>query len=358
MAKKKAAAAGEKKLAGIPGASLERISPDLLEFDPDNPRFGGGGATKTQPEILELLLAEPHLASQLVDSLVENGFIDYEPIVVRKKGPTSDKYVVIEGNRRVAAVKYLRQHLDEYPSRKGDIDTIPALVFATKQTADEKKHVRAYLGVRHLLGIREWPPLSKALFLDRESAAVGSLDTVLREVRLTKSQARRFLIPYRLLKKAGKDMPAGDEFWVLAEALNRAGVKDYIGLESNDALEITDYNKTKLNQVLDDLYGPVVDKKRVAAKRKVAETRNLSLYAKVLASEKAREALHDGKDLSEAAIYVDTKEESLVRLERLVSQLKLLVHKVAPASAKGKDMRDAVHDLEEAVKEFIRQNNA
>src|SRR5438105_3901108 len=124
-------AATPKKHAGIPGASLERVSPNLLEFDPENPRFGGGAKQKSQPEIAELLLAEPHLASQLVDSLVENGFIDYEPVVVRKKTPTSDKYVVIEGNRRLAAVKYLRQHFDDYPNRKQDIDTIPVLVFAT-----------------------------------------------------------------------------------------------------------------------------------------------------------------------------------------------------------------------------------
>lgn len=347
-----------KKHLGIPGATLDRVSPDLLEFDPENPRFGGSGRQKSQQEIADMLLEEPHLASQLVDSLVENGFIDYEPLVVRKKGASSDKYVVIEGNRRLAAVKYLRQHLDEYPERKDDIDTVPVLIFSTKQTADEKKHVRAYLGVRHLLGIREWPPLSKAQFLEREAEAVGSLDTVLREVRLTKSQARRFLIPYRLLKKAGREMPHGEEFWVLAEALNRAGVKEYVELETNDALEITDYSKAKLSQVLDDLYGPASPdtKKRIAANRKVAETRHLSLYAKVLGSDKARSALHSGKELGEAAIYVDTKEESLDRLERLVSQLKLLVQKIAPASRKGTALRDAVHGLEQAVKAFVKQD--
>ena len=41
---------------------------------------------------------------------------------------------------------------------------------------DEKKHIRAYLGVRHLLGIREWPPLAKAQFLEREAKNVGSDD--------------------------------------------------------------------------------------------------------------------------------------------------------------------------------------
>jgi hypothetical protein len=305
-----------------------------------------------------MLLQEPHLASQLVDSLVENGFIDYEPLVVRTKSPTSDKYVVIEGNRRLAAVLYLRSHLVDYPQRKDDIDKVPVLVFEARQTPEEKKHVRAYLGVRHLLGIREWPPLSKAQFLDREASTVGNLDTVLKEVRLTRTQARRFLIPYRLLKKAGRDIPRGEDFWVLAEALNRAGVKEYIDLETNDALEITSYSKPKLAQVLDDLYGPISPDgtKRIAQKRKVAETRSLSVYAKVLGTEKARDALHHGKDLSEAAIYVDSKEESLARLKKLVRQLKLLVQKISPASAKGQRLRESVRELEKSVEEFVGQD--
>jgi hypothetical protein len=345
----------KKQHEGLPGAELDRVSPDLLEFDPDNPRFGGEGRNKSQPQIAAMLLEEPHLASQLVDSLVENGFIDYEPLVVREKG---DKYAVIEGNRRLAAVKYLRQNLDKYPDRKSDIDEVPVLIFTAKQTAEEKKHVRAYLGVRHLLGIREWPALSKAQFLDREAKTVGSLDIVLKEVRLSKSSARRFLVPYRLLKKAKKIMPQGDEFWVLAEALNRAGVKEYLELETDDALEVTGYNRLRLTQVLEDLYGPMAPgtKKRIAAKRKVAETRHLSLYASVLGSERARTALHHGKDLAEAAIYVDTKEQSLERLQKLVAQLRQVVNKVA-SSSKGKDLRQAVNKLEEEVKAFIQRQD-
>jgi hypothetical protein len=145
---------------------------------------------------------------------------------------------------------------------------------------------------------------------------------------------------------------------MLAEALNREGVKQFIGLETNEALEVIAYNKVRLTQVLDDLYGPISPGtgKRSITKRRVPETRQLTVYAKVLASEKARSSLHSGKELSEAAIYVDTKAESLARLEKLVSQLKLLVNKAAPASPKSRRLREAVHELEQAVKEFVGQD--
>jgi hypothetical protein len=55
---------------------LERLSPDSLDFDPENPRFGGTLEGKSQTEIQKAIFGEPHYASELVDSFLENGFID------------------------------------------------------------------------------------------------------------------------------------------------------------------------------------------------------------------------------------------------------------------------------------------
>lgn len=328
--------------------TLEMVEPEKLEFDADNPRFGGEGAQKSQDQIEKMLFDAPHYASELVDSLVENGFIDYEPLVARKSGA---KYIVIEGNRRLAAVRHLRANLAKYPERKEDLEQIPVLVFSA-QDDQKKKDIRAYLGVRHLMGIREWPPLSKAQFLDRESKSV-SLDIVLKEVRLTKTQARRFLVPYRLLGKANVPLPEGEDFWMLAEALNRSGVKWFLELDvASDTLEVKSYNKKAFAKVLDDLYGPKAPEsaKRSVEKRKVADTRQLSIYSKVLESDKARAVLHSGKDLSEAAIYVDTKDESIARLKKLLSEIRVLINKIYPSTSKDKTaLKEALVALDDAV---------
>ena len=197
-----------KSVAGKPG--LERVHPDRLQFDPENPRFGGAVAGKTQPQIQQFIYGEPHYASELVDSLLVNGFIDYEPLVVKRAG--GDKFVVIEGNRRLAAIKEIRSHIDRYPVRKSDLDSIPVLVFPPTQSRQQKSDMRVYLGVRHLMGFRQWPPLSKAQFLDRESELEGDIETVLKEVRVPKSEARRFLVPYRLLRTARMPLPDGEDF--------------------------------------------------------------------------------------------------------------------------------------------------
>ena len=76
---------------------------DDLLLDPLNVRLGMSAST-AQPDILQALFAEER-ALELVDSIVKVGYLTNEvPIVVKRKG----KWVVAEGNRRVAALKAIQ----------------------------------------------------------------------------------------------------------------------------------------------------------------------------------------------------------------------------------------------------------
>jgi hypothetical protein len=343
----------------LPDSRLVYVSPDQLEFDQDNPRFGGMLSGKNQEELQNAIFGEPYYASELVDSLLENGFIDYEPLIVRRKG---DKFIVVEGNRRLAAVRYIRLNRDRYPHRKSDLDKIPVLIFPETPGEQQENAMRVYLGVRHLLGFREWPPISKAIFLDRESKSKGGLDQIIKEVRITKQQARRFLVPYRLLRKAELTFPPGEDFWVLGEALARTGVKDFLQLDVDpNTLEVRSFHKKNLLQLMDDLYGGRIpgSRRRDVATRKVKDTRDLSLFAKVLSSEKARAYLHVGKGLQEASIYVDTKEQSLTRLAKITTEMSLLVHKLSTQNPKNSEavaLQEEFKRLEAAVKAFLKKH--
>lgn len=337
---------------------LEYLSPDKLVFDPENPRLAGQFKGKTQPEIQRAIMGDPHYASELVDSFIENGFIAYEPLVVRREG---DHFTVVEGNRRLAAVKEIRGNPEKYPNRKSDLDSIPAIVFPDKVEDQQGTNLRVYLGVRHLMGFREWPPLAKAQFLELESKKVGGLDGVIKEVRITKQQARRFLLPYRLLNDASIRLPGGEDFWVLGEALSRTGVKKFLQLDvDSDSLEILGYSKSNLKLLLDDLYGPregTLRQRDVRAK-KVRDTRELSTYSSILSSDKAAAALHSGKSLDEAAIYVDTREQSQKRLQNTTKSLGLLIRKLvqnekAPEAAA---LHQAVKQLDVAVKAYLKKH--
>src|SRR6266699_3787779 len=97
------------KLHSVP--EFKKVSTDNVLFDPQNPRLGNDDTTN-QAKLQAILMGEPHFANLLIESFLENGFIEYEPLVVRQSG---NHYVVIEGNRRLAAVKHILSHPDRYP---------------------------------------------------------------------------------------------------------------------------------------------------------------------------------------------------------------------------------------------------
>jgi len=226
---------------------MERVQQASLDFDPNNPRFGGLMSKCSPEEIQKALFQSPYYASELVDSLLKNGFIDYEPLVVKRHGM---RFTVVEGNRRLAAIREILAHPEQYKGKTDDLNEIPVLVFPDKPDEQQQNEMRVYLGVRHLLGFREWPPLSKALFLEHESKQPGGLDRVFQETQLKKTDARRFLVPYRLLKHADVDLRKID-FWVLGEALGRTGIKKFLQVDiDSKTLEIRSYSKKNLNLLL------------------------------------------------------------------------------------------------------------
>ena len=80
-----------------------QVSPDDLYLDDKNPRMAGASEGQSQDAILEYLWREMAVA-EIALSIRQNGFFQHEPLfAARERG----KLVVIEGNRRLAAVKLL-----------------------------------------------------------------------------------------------------------------------------------------------------------------------------------------------------------------------------------------------------------
>src|ERR1700731_1319039 len=82
------------------------VPTDELLLDPHNPRLADYGLTPnaTQDEIIRVLW-ENMAVDELALSIAENGFYEHEPLYgTKEKG----RQYIIEGNRRLAAVKLLR----------------------------------------------------------------------------------------------------------------------------------------------------------------------------------------------------------------------------------------------------------
>ena len=85
-------------------------------------------------------------------------------------GNLSDKYIVVEGNRRLAAVQLLRDEplrkeigATDLPriseKRHNDLDELPASVYKTR------RELWQYFGFRHINGPKPWDAYSKAKYV-------------------------------------------------------------------------------------------------------------------------------------------------------------------------------------------------
>ena len=338
-----------------PSVKYTRLEQRLLHFDPTNPRFARpDGSFATEDQIQSLLEKEPHVALELVDSFLENGYIAYEPLVVRERD--AGGFLVVEGNRRLAAIRHIQSNKDRYAKRStkiSDLDSIPVLIFPKTTEQEDQKQQRVYLGVRHLFGFRDWPADSKARFLDAQIKSKDDLDRTRRELNIKKHEVSRYLIPFRLKKKvkAVWEPHKDQDFWVLGESLNRSGIKQYIGLIiDKDSLDVLGVNQDRLKKLLTFIYGTPESGRE---DRRINETRDLSDLARVLESKEARAALEGGSTLEESSVLIETPDETFARLKRLLSELHVVigVMKKRPGFA---TLVSTFKAFDKATKSFIR----
>ncbi len=340
---------------------------EQLLFDPTNPRFGGKSESSSLPEIekqqdrvQKLLEGDPHYALRLLESFKRNGFIRYEPLVVRQM---DGKFVVIEGNRRLAAVRHIVGNKDGVFSAQeiARFKKIPVLIFHQEEDQSHIQAMRVYLGVRHLFGFKDWPAESKATFLDEQIKSGEDLDRTVDELGITKSAVRRYLVPYRVIRKAKQHLRgiSDQEFWIFGEALTRSAIPDYVELEVNpDTLDVEGYNLAKLRKLLDFLYGELTDAgTRNFLTRKITDTRESSKLAKVLSDPKAAAKLERGASLEEALLEVQTPSENVKRFRKQLGELAVIVRNITGrGDKKAKDLKHKYQEFSRAARQFLKTN--
>ena len=97
----------------------------------------------------------------LIDSFKENGYLPVDQIQVKKID--DKKFVVIEGNRRVAALKYLQNEYETNFIDLGKLDEkyFTALPVVMYDNDDEAMH-KVLMGLKHISGNKKWPAINQA----------------------------------------------------------------------------------------------------------------------------------------------------------------------------------------------------
>lgn len=151
---------------------------DLL-LDPNNPRFSELGEErnpvaesrfadlKVQAATFDKMRDQRFDVNELRDTIKTLGFLPMDRIVVRpwKISSNPSKYVVIEGNRRVTALRWLVQLHDNgketfSEGRLANLQHLECLVLDDQLAPTSASLVLP--GLRHVSGIKEWGPYQKA----------------------------------------------------------------------------------------------------------------------------------------------------------------------------------------------------
>jgi AAA domain, putative AbiEii toxin, Type IV TA system/ParB-like nuclease domain len=198
------------------------------KIDRDEENFRADVQLRTR----QLLLGEKQAnVEDLLASLQQNGWLDMEPIQVRQIGT---RYLVVEGNRRVATLKYLlERHQNGSPI--GALDPVIFDKVPVVRVADtDPLHHLVIMGLHHISGKRQWPPINQAHLMRELRANYGkSPDEICKALAISKREFNlsiRTLALVNLYKKSDYgEQFSSDKFNLFREVLKAPALRAWIG---------------------------------------------------------------------------------------------------------------------------------
>jgi hypothetical protein len=234
--------------------SIAYAAVDDLFLDQTNPRLGRRMVKSglTQKQLLDVM--KDWTLDELAESFIASGFWPHEALLVVREtvGTKKNQLVVVEGNRRLAALKCLKAAVDghapgKYWSELAAANSIPDELFDEVPYIEipSRSHVSAYLGFRHVTGIKEWKPAEKAQYIAKLIEEEGlTYDDVRRRIGSKTPTVRAHYISYRLLlqmdDREDVDIEKVEQkFSVLYLSLRTLGVQEYLHIDIKASPEKT-----------------------------------------------------------------------------------------------------------------------
>lgn len=306
-----------------------------LVFDHKNPRLAGESfSSSNETPIIQHLCATSDIA-ELVISILKNGFVDFEPIVVIED--TANTYRVLEGNRRLAAIRLLlnpalsesleqtlKYHIDR-PIQQDILDSIENIPTIVVQN---EKDTQAYIGFKHINGPHKWTSFAKATFVTQWFKQGIPLDEIAQHVGDKNQMVKDLIAGMLVLEQAEQEeiFEISDRtkrgvfgFSHLYTALNRKEYRQYLGLKKDwtDNMSenpIDNEHLGELETTLKYMYG---SKSRNIESVIKSQNPNLRELGQVLAHPVARQTLIENNSLSTA--LEETEKKSALFEKSLIS---------------------------------------
>lgn len=225
---------------------------DLL-LDPNNPRFSELGEEispipelrfnddKVQASTFAKMKDPVFGVNELRDTIKTLGFLPMDRIVVRKWKGIPEKFVVIEGNRRVTALKWLITLNDTgketFNEQQLENFTQLECLLLNDDIAPEMAHL-ILPGLRHISGIKEWGPYQKAkVIVALRNSGMNPQETA-QSLGLHTRTANQAYRCFMALEQMRKDEEYGEfatpkMYSYFEEVLKKPTIKQWLGWNDN-----------------------------------------------------------------------------------------------------------------------------
>lgn len=306
---------------------LRNVPIESILLDPNNPRFIGkrfAGRAKTtniipenriaeapvQQATLEKMLDEEFEVKSIRNSISQNGFLPLDKIVVR---PISEnKYVVVEGNRRIAAIKTLLKQIESgevtiEEKEKESLETLSVLVLnsAPDQIVTDQWYLQ---GIRHLSGIKDWGPYQKASLIEQMSINGKTVREIADSLGMTVVMVNRFYRTYQLIKQMEQyedyaSYAGPDLFTHFEEAYRIPKIRDYLGWNETESKFLNE-------ERLLEFYSWIIPSDKLGGDKKLSRGKDVDYLAQIIDVPEALEKMRDPScDLNEVLIKLGSEED-------------------------------------------------
>ena len=359
--------------------AITKVPVERLRLDRRNPRLVGADEDASDEAIIARLYRSAGL-DELLQPISANGYMDIEPlIVICGRDIANGDLIVLEGNRRLAALRLLRE-----PSLAGRIAstqalpiTVPRIDESLRATLDHvsvypvasRERVRPLIGFKHINGPAKWDAYTKARFAAEwykagPAEGIGLAD-IARSIGDRYSTIKRMVSAIYVLDQAERERVFDVEdryvrrlnFSHLYAALSHQQFAQFLGLESDWALHDPEPDPVpaeklgELRKMLIWIYGskkdgvpPVIQFQKPDIKR----------LGEVLSHAQGRRVLEATRDLSAAHASTEPMEfQFTASLIRARDNMRKAVGALRAYDGRDQSLLDISEDVNETA-EVVR----
>ena len=344
-----------------------QVKLDDLLIDPNNPRFADISDEKlnvpqsrfSDPEIqkhaYDKMMNPSFDVVSLANSIEIVGFLQVDNIVAKKLDDS--KYVVVEGNRRVTALKYITNQfkLGQSILTAEFIDKLSLIdVLVVDNSEDDAENVGKIIqGIRNVSGIKEWAAYQKAQFIDDMISKGKEPGTISKMIGMLVRDINRYYKTYSAMTQFRKDEEYGSKwkhsyFSHFDEVLKRPVIRKYLGWD--------EFQFTKLEELhrFYDWITPNDD--GVTA---ISDHKDIRQLVELLSDEVALNYIDD-RNLQKAVTYFEQKNfnASKTTLPECISKISIAIEAFKNIIGEGLEIemtKDDLDEIEKKVEEMKKQ---